>query len=75
VKELEKHVRSPGKDTGQGLILTDWFGNSFHYLHNPAELGIFLFTTVSRLALGPTHLPTQWVPGILSLGVNQEADH
>jgi hypothetical protein len=31
-------------------------------------LGIFLFTTASRLVLGPTHPPIQWVPGALSLG-------
>jgi hypothetical protein len=41
-------------------------------------LGIFLFTTTSRLALGPTQPPIQWVPEALSLGVKQpghEADH
>jgi hypothetical protein len=40
-------------------------------------LGIFLFTTVSRMALGPTQPPIQWVPGALSLGVKRperEAD-
>jgi hypothetical protein len=30
--------------------------------------GIFLFTTVSRTALGSTQPPIQWVPGALSLG-------
>jgi hypothetical protein len=43
----------------------------------PAELGIFLFTTASRPALGPTQPPIQWVPGALSLGVKRpgrEAD-
>jgi hypothetical protein len=41
-------------------------------------LGIFLFTTASRTALGPTQPPIQRVPGALSLGVKQlgrEADH
>jgi hypothetical protein len=42
-------------------------------------LGIFLFTTSSRRALGPTQPPFQWVLGALSLGVKQrprrEADH
>jgi hypothetical protein len=32
-------------------------------------LGIFLFTIASRLVLGPTRTPIQWVPGALSLGV------
>jgi hypothetical protein len=42
------------------------------------ELGILLFTTVSRTALGLTQLPIQQVLGALSLGVKllgQEADH
>jgi hypothetical protein len=34
------------------------------------ELGIFLFTTMSRIALGTTQPLIQWVPGILSLGVS-----
>jgi hypothetical protein len=44
----------------------------------PAGLRIFLLTTASRPALGPTHPPNQWVPGALSLGVKRpgrEADH
>jgi hypothetical protein len=42
------------------------------------ELGIFLFTTVSRTALGPIQPPIQWVPRALFLGVKRprrEADH
>jgi hypothetical protein len=35
------------------------------------RLGIFLFTTASRTALGPTQLPIQWLPGALSLGVKR----
>jgi hypothetical protein len=41
-------------------------------------LGIFLFTTASETAVGPTQPPIQWVPGALSLGVKwprREADH
>jgi hypothetical protein len=39
--------------------------------------GSFLFAIASRLALGPTQHPIQWVPGALSLGVKRlgrEAD-
>jgi hypothetical protein len=41
-------------------------------------LGIVLFTTTSRTALGPTQPPVQWVLGALSLGVKRPergADH
>jgi len=39
----------------------------------PAGAGIFLFTTVSRLALGPIQPLIQWIPGDVSPG--PEADH
>jgi hypothetical protein len=42
------------------------------------EMGILLFTTLSRMALGPTQPSIQWVRGALSLGVQRlgrEADH
>jgi hypothetical protein len=41
-------------------------------------LGIYLFTTASRLSLGPTQLSIQWVSGTISTGVKRsrrEADH
>jgi hypothetical protein len=44
----------------------------------PVRGKIFLFSTASRLTMGPTQSPTQWVPGALSLGVTwhgREADH
>jgi hypothetical protein len=47
-------------------------------LESRQGLGIFLLTTASRPALGPTQHPIQWVPGALSLGVRRprrEADH
>jgi hypothetical protein len=41
-------------------------------------LGICLFATASRTALGPTQPPIQWVAGVLSRGVKRprrEADY
>jgi hypothetical protein len=41
-------------------------------------LGIFLFATASRPALGPIEPPIQWIPRVLSPGVKRpgrEADH
>jgi len=49
-----------------------------YILESQHGLGIFLFTTVSILALGPTQPPIEWVSGALPLGVKQpgcEADH
>jgi hypothetical protein len=37
----------------------------------PQQGKIFLFSTASRLALGPTQPPIQWVLGALSRGVKQ----
>jgi hypothetical protein len=42
-----------------------------HFLWVYSLLGIFLFTAVSRMALGPTQPPIQWVPGVLSLAVKR----
>jgi hypothetical protein len=41
-------------------------------------LGMFLLTTATRTALGPTQHPIQWVPGALSLRIKRpdcEANH
>jgi len=35
------------------------------------ETAIILFFSVSRLILGPTQPPIQWVPGTFSLGIKQ----
>jgi hypothetical protein len=48
------------------------------WLESRHRLGVFLFSTVSRPALGPNQPPVQWVPGALTLGVKRpvrEADH
>jgi hypothetical protein len=46
--------------------------NPFWHFHTKG-LGIFLFTTASRPALGPTQPPIQWVLRALSPGVNRSA--
>jgi hypothetical protein len=54
---------------------TGWMIGGFE---SQKGLGIFLFATVSRPALGPIRPPIQKVPGALSLGINRpgrEADH
>jgi hypothetical protein len=45
---------------------------------SPGRVRNFLFSSSSRPALGPIHLPIQWVPGALSLVVKRperKADH
>jgi hypothetical protein len=37
----------------------------------PGKGRIFLFSTESRPALGPTKLPIQWVPGAISSGIKR----
>jgi hypothetical protein len=64
----------PGKlsDTALSYGLDDWGFESRQGLR------IFLFTTASRPALGPTQPPMQWVTGSLSLvvkGPERGADH
>jgi hypothetical protein len=63
---------SVGTATGYGL---DDRGSRVRFRR---RLGIFLFTTASRQALGPTQPPIQCISGTLSLGVKlrgREADH
>jgi hypothetical protein len=68
----ESRDSSVGIELGYGL---DDRGSRVRFL---AGLGIFLFTTASRMALRSTQPPIQWVPGALSMGVKWpggEADH
>jgi hypothetical protein len=47
-------------------------------LESRQGVGIYLFTTASRPALGPTQPPIHWVPEVLSLRLKRpgrEADH
>jgi hypothetical protein len=58
-------------------LVTDWTIGVLEFDFR-RELGIFLFTTVSRTTLGPTQPPIQLVAVALSLGVKRpgrEADH
>jgi hypothetical protein len=56
------HIWPLGYTLGYGLV--DWGFGAW-------RLGIFLFTTMFRPALGPTQPPIQWVPEAISLGVKR----
>jgi hypothetical protein len=64
------------QDSSVSILARLWDGcPGFHFWQG---LRISLFPTVSRLALGHTQPPIQWVLGVLSPGVNWlvcEADH
>jgi hypothetical protein len=74
MEETEKKNR----DSSVGIATGHWLDKRGLRVRFPAGLVIFLFTTASRPALGPTEPPIQWVPGALSPGVKRpwhEADH
>jgi len=60
-REIHKRINS-----GAGIALD--YGLDDRGFESLQGLGIFLFTTMSRPALGPIQPPIQWVPGALSLG-------
>jgi hypothetical protein len=78
--EVEIHLDAflTSADSSVGIALGYGMDDRGSRVPFPAGLGIFLFTTASRTALGPTQPPIQWVPGALSLGVKRpgrKADH
>jgi hypothetical protein len=60
-----------GRDYSEDLDIALGYGLDDRGFESREGLGIFLFTTASRLALGTTQPPIQWVPGALSLGVKR----
>jgi hypothetical protein len=53
--------------THSGIALS--YGLDVRGFESRQWLGIVLFTTASRPALGPTQPPIEWVSGVTSLGV------
>jgi hypothetical protein len=77
--ELEHRARNPVsvknfiipiavKEPGYLSCMALGYGLDDRGFESRQGLGIFLFTAASRLALGPTQPPIQWLPGALSLG-------
>jgi hypothetical protein len=65
-------------DSSVGIALDYGLDERVLRFDSRRRLGIFLFTTVSRMALRPIQPPIQWVPVALSLGVKRpvrKADH
>jgi hypothetical protein len=65
----ERNMETGGKSSGTNTWTASCYFNNVLGFDSRRGLGIFLFTTVSRTALRPTHPPVQWEPGALSLGV------
>jgi hypothetical protein len=66
------------RDSSVGIALGYGLDDRGSRVRFPGELGIFLFTTASRTAPGPTQPPIRWMLGALSVGVKRpgcEADH
>jgi hypothetical protein len=63
-------LRSRDSSVGIGL----GYGLDGRGFESRQRLGIFIFTTTSRRAFGPTQPPIQWVPGALFLRVKRP-DH
>jgi hypothetical protein len=66
---LHHPVHTKNRDSSVGIALGYGLDNRGSRVRFPGGLEIFLFTTASRTALGPTQPPVQWIPRALSLGV------
>jgi hypothetical protein len=79
ILQVPVHVMVLGECRGSHHVtLKMKAARSFLGFDSRQVLGIFLFTTASRTALGPTRPPIQWVRRVLSLGVKRqgrEGDH
>jgi hypothetical protein len=72
------NIQIKSRDCSVGIVLGYRLDDRGSRFDSRRVLGIFLFTTGSRMALEPTQPPIQCVPGALSLGVKRpgrEADH
>jgi hypothetical protein len=66
------------RDTSVGIALGYGLDDQGSRFDSRRGVGIFLFATASRTAMGPTRSLIQWVPGGLSVGVKRPgrvADH
>jgi hypothetical protein len=66
------------KDWDNAVGIATGYGLDDREVGVRVSVGSRIFFTSSRLDLGPTQSPIQWVPGVLSPGVERpgrEADH
>jgi hypothetical protein len=78
MKIIYMHVTKKSRDSSVGIALCYGLDDRGSRVRFPTGAGIFLFTSASRTALGPTQLPIQWVIWALSLRVKRpgrETDH
>jgi hypothetical protein len=64
-------VTKKNRDSSVGIALGYGLDDRGSKVRFPTGLGISLFTTTFRTALGPTQPLIQWVPGALSLGIKR----